>query len=269
MSREVMIEYWQDLTTTDFGTLNRESTLVILPVAAVEQHGPHLPLGTDLLINRGILAAAEKYLTEGIRVLVLPEQAVGDSLEHSAFAGTLTLQPESLLMTWTAIGCAVARSGLRKLVIFNSHGGQTGLVDQVALRLRVEQRMLVVRANYFAFPTPPGLFSSDELAYGLHGGELETSILLHLHPELVRRDALRDFAWPDTAPDALLQPERPVGYGWMSQDLNPTGAVGNAAHADAERGSHLLDHLGRSLAVLLSETAAMSLDALRDGPETG
>ena len=261
-----MIEYWQDLTTTDFGALDAESTLVILPVAAIEQHGPHLPLGTDLLINRGILTATEKYLAKGIRVLVLPEQAVGDSLEHSAFAGTLTLQAESLLSTWTAIGCAVARSGLRKLVIFNSHGGQTGLVDQVALRLRVEQRMLVVRANYFAFATPPGLFKRDELAHGLHGGELETSMLLHLHPELVRREALRDFAWPAMASDALLQPERPVGYGWMSQDLNPTGAIGGAAHADAARGAHLLDHLGRSLAALLSETAAMSLITLRDGP---
>ena len=77
-----MIEYWQDLTTTDFGKLDRESTLVILPVAAIEQHGPHLPLGTDLLINRGILAAAEKHLAKGLRVLVLPEQAVGDSLEQ-------------------------------------------------------------------------------------------------------------------------------------------------------------------------------------------
>jgi creatinine amidohydrolase len=264
-----MIEYWQDLATTDFAGLDTESTLVILPVAATEQHGPHLPLGTDLLINRGIIAATDSYLDNDIRVLVLPEQAVGDSLEHSAFAGTLTLRPESLLSAWSAIGAAVARSGLRKLVIFNSHGGQTGLVDQVALRLRVEQGMLVVRANYFALGTPPGLFAEDELAHGLHGGELETSLMLHLHPGLVRQDALRDFAWPDTAADALLQAERPVGYAWMSQDLNPAGAVGRAARADARRGARLLDHLGRSLATVLSQTAAMPLGTLRDGPEAG
>lgn len=153
-----MIEYWQDLTTADFESLDTSSTLVVLPVAAIEQHGPHLPLGTDLLINRGILAATGKYLTDDLRVLVLPEQAVGDSLEHSAFAGTLTLQPESLLNTWSEIGAAVARTGLRKLVIFNSHGGQTGLIDQVALRLRVERGMLarsareLLRVWYAAWP---------------------------------------------------------------------------------------------------------------------
>jgi creatinine amidohydrolase len=264
-----MIEYWQDLTTSDFDGLDTASTLVILPVAAVEQHGPHLPLGTDLLINRGIIAATGRYLDDDIRVLVLPDQAVGDSLEHSAFAGTLTLRPESLLSAWTAIGAAVARTGLRKLVIFNSHGGQTGVVDQVALRLRVEQGMLVVRANYFAFGIPPGLFEHDELAHGLHGGELETSLMLHLHPELVRKQALRDFAWPDTPADALLQAEQPIGYAWMSQDLNPAGAVGHAARADAGRGARLLDHLAHSLAAVLSQTAAMSLSTLRDGPGVG
>lgn len=262
-----MLEYWQELTTTDFHDLDPESTLVILPVAAIEQHGPHLPLGTDLLINRGILDATIAHLATDLRVLVLPEQAVGDSLEHSAFAGTLTLRPESLLSTWNAIGSAVARTGLRKLVIFNSHGGQVGLVDQVALRLRVERRMLVVRANYFAFGTPPGLFEHDELKQGLHGGELETSMLLHLRPDLVRQDALRDFAWPDVVPDGLLGPEQPVGFAWMSQDLNSAGAIGRAARADARRGARLLDHLGHSMAALLSATAAMPLQALRDDPE--
>lgn len=264
-----MIENWQDLTTTDFDGLNPESTLVVLPVAAIEQHGPHLPLGTDLLINRGVIAAARQHLTDGVRVIVLPEQAVGDSVEHSAFAGTLTLPTESLLGSWSAIGSAVAKTGLRKLVIFNSHGGQVGLVDQVALRLRVQQRMLVVRANYFAFGTPAGLFEDDELARGLHGGELETSMMLHLHPDLVRQDALQAFAWPDMAPDALLAPEQPVGFAWMSQDLNPSGAIGHAARADAERGEQLLDFLGRRLASLLAETAAMSLNALRDDPGQG
>ena len=261
-----MIEDWQDLTTTDFAGLDPETTLALLPVAAVEQHGPHLPLSTDLIINRGILDQTKAHLAPDIRVLVLPAQPIGDSLEHSAFPGTLSLRPELLLATWTEVGRDIRRAGLRKLVIFNSHGGQVGLVDQVALRLRVEQRMIVVRANYFAFGTPAGLFDRNELADGLHGGELETSMMLHLRPDLVRRAALHDFATPLARPGGLLRPERPVGFAWMSQDLNPAGAVGNAARADAERGSRLLGHLGECLARLLAETAAMPLAALIDGP---
>jgi creatinine amidohydrolase len=261
-----MIESWEDLTTADFEGLDPESTLALLPVSAIEQHGPHLPLGTDRLINRGILDAARGQLAPGLRVLTLPDLAVGDSLEHSAFPGTLSLRPELLLEQWTELGRAVARVGLRKLVILNSHGGQVGLVDQAALRLRVEQRMLVVRANYFAFGAPDGLFDRDELADGLHGGELETSMMLHLRPDLVRRQAVRDFAAPTAAPNGLLAPERPVGFAWMTQDLNPAGAVGNAARADAHRGSQLLAYLGECLARLLGETAATPLAMLNDGP---
>ncbi len=140
------------------------STLALLPVAAIEQHGPHLPLSTDLIINRGIVHEAITRLAPGVRVLVLPEQAIGDSVEHTAFHGTLSLQPELLLALWTEIGRGVTRTGLRKLVILNSHGGQVGIVDQAALRLRAEERMLVIRANYFNFGTPKGLFDHDELA---------------------------------------------------------------------------------------------------------
>ena len=263
------MEYWQDLATTDLAGLDPESTLALLPVAAVEQHGPHLPLSTDLVINRGIVEAARAHLAPGVRVLVLPEQAVGDSLEHTAFRGTLSLPPELLLALWSEIGRCVARAGLRKLVIFNSHGGQTGLVDQVALRLRVEQRMLVVRANYFSFDVPEDLFDIDEVANGLHGGEVETAMMLHLRPDLVRQAALSRFEGPPSRPGARLGPESPVGYGWMSQDLNAMGVVGNAAGADAERGARLLEHLGSRLAALLGETAALPLSRLEDGIDPG
>lgn len=261
-----MIEYWKDLTTLDFEGLDPQVTIALLPVAATEQHGPHLPLCTDLIIIRGILEFAKTHLAAGIRVLVLPEQAIGDSLEHSAYPGTLSVRPELLLELWAGIGRDVERTGLRKLVILNSHGGQVGLVDQVALRLRAEKRMLVVRANYFTFGMPQALFDHDEVRNGLHGGEIETSMMLHLRPDLVREDALRDFSVPVAGSGALLGPEQPVGFAWMSQDLNPAGAVGNAARADAARGVRLLEHLGECLAKLLSETVAMPLAALRDDP---
>ncbi|MGF1546251.1 MAG: creatininase family protein [Thiotrichales bacterium] len=263
------LRYWQDLTTAEFARLDPERTIALLPVAAIEQHGPHLPLATDALINAGLVERLRTAPLTQAEVLVLPPQVIGNSLEHTAYPGTLHAPPETLLALWTALGRSVARSGLRKLLILNTHGGQQSLVDLVALRLRAEENLLVVRANYFAFGTPPGLFAHDELAHGLHGGEVETSMLLHLHPELVRREALTDFA---ALPRELagkqrwLGVEQPVGFGWMAQDLHPAGVCGNAAAADSERGRQLLEYLAHTLASVLDETARLPLTTLRAQP---
>jgi creatinine amidohydrolase len=259
-------KYWNELTTEDFHDLDAEDTVAVLPVSAIEQHGPHLPLGTDALINDGIVNATVSRLPEHPAVVVLPAMTVGSSLEHTRFAGTLDVDATTLLAVWLDLGRSVARAGVRKLVIFNSHGGQTALVDLAALRLRVELDMLVVRANYFAFGAEPGLFDEQELAYGLHGGEVETSLLLHLRPDLVCRGALEDFAGLPArfaATHRVLGAERPAGFGWMSQDLHPAGVCGNAARADAERGARHFDYLADRLTSLLVEVGATPLSTLR------
>ena len=259
--------YWQDLTSPDFARLDPEETIALLPVAAVEQHGPHLPLATDALINEAIVAAALGRLPDRPTVLVLPAMNIGSSLEHTGFAGTLSADAETVMAGWRAVCTSVARSGVRKLVIFNSHGGQVALVDLVALRLRAEQKMFVVRANYFAFGSPPGLFEADELAHGIHGGAVETSLMMHVRPDLVHYEFLGTF---DGLPGAMavdsrmLGVERPVGFGWMSQDLHPAGVCGNAASGDAQRGAAYLDHLADCLVTLLVETAATPLSVLKE-----
>jgi creatinine amidohydrolase len=259
-------KYWNELTTEDFRDLDAEDTVAVLPVSAVEQHGPHLPLATDALINEGIINATLSRLPKHPAVLVLPDMTVGSSLEHTRFSGTLDIDATTLLAVWLDIGRSIARAGVRKLVIFNSHGGQTALLDLAALRLRVELQMLVIRANYFAFGSQPGLFDEQELAHGLHGGEVETSLLLHLRPDLVRREALRDFAGLPAEMAArhhVLGAESPAGFGWMSQDLHPAGVCGNAAGADAERGARHLDYLADCLTSLLVEVGATPLSTLR------
>jgi creatinine amidohydrolase len=259
-------KHWQELTSDDFRNLDPEVTIAVLPVSAVEQHGPHLPLATDAVINEGIINATLSRLPEQPAVLVLPAMTVGSSLEHTRFAGTLSVDATALLAVWLDIGRSVARAGVHKLVIFNSHGGQQALLDLAALRLRVELQMLVVRANYFAFGSPPGVFDEQELAHGLHGGEVETSLLLHLRPDLVRREALQDFAGLPAemaARHGMLGAESPVGFGWMSQDLHPAGVCGNAARADAERGARHLDYLADRLASLLVEVGETPLSTLR------
>jgi creatinine amidohydrolase len=256
--------YWQDLTTTDFARVDAARTVALLPVAAIEQHGPHLPLATDALINEGVVQRALQLLPPTASVLVLPALNIGDSLEHSAFPGTLSADLDTLLGLWLRVGGDVARAGVRKLVIFNSHGGQRAHVDLAALRLRVAHGLLVARAHTFSFGVPPGLFEADELVHGLHGGAVETSLVMHLRPDLLRRDALSDFPSPGrtlAAGGGLLGVEQPVGIGWMTHDLNASGACGNAAAASAEKGALVLERMAQGLVQLLAEVQAMPAPA--------
>jgi len=270
---------WGDLTSPELTRLDPESTVALLPVAAIEQHGPHLPVGTDALINAGIVAGALARLqsAEGAddngprraRLLVLPAIDIGHSIEHADYAGTLTASAETLLALWTDVAAGVAATGIRKLILFNSHGGQSGLVDLAAVRWRRQLGLLVVRASWFDLGMPAGLFADGEIAHGLHGGEIETSLMLHLHPQLVR------WPLPTSGPgpgprlaerNAVLGLEQPVGIGWLAQDLGPDGICGAAARADADRGARLLEHLVDKLAALARELAATPLTMLAPPP---
>ncbi|MEM9802057.1 MAG: creatininase family protein [Planctomycetota bacterium] len=260
-----MTRRWDEMRTDEFAAVDPETWIALLPVAAVEQHGPHLPTGTDTMIVEGVV----DRLAADDRVVVLPTQSVGHSVEHTDFKGTLHQEAETLLASWSALGAAARAAGFRKLAIVNSHGGQPQLVDLVAGRLRVHHAMLVARVELFLLGAPEGLFGDDEIEFGFHGGELETSMILALRPDLVRTDALADFEnaarW--MARDHVeLGAEAPVGFAWQAQDLHPSGATGNAAAADAERGAALLDHLAARVDALLEDLRAFPLERLRERP---
>ena len=258
--------YWQDLPWPAFPALPAD-TVAVLPVAAIEQHGPHLAVSVDTTINEGILAAALALLPEDAPVLVLPTQAVGLSVEHVKFPGTLTSSAETLLALWTEIGESVARAGVRRLVIFNSHGGQPQLVDLVCRRLRIRARMFAVGCMWPRLGMPEG-FDDPQ---GIHGGLVETSLMLHLAPARVDMQLARNFrsAWLDRAAEfSTLVPEGAVGFGWETQDLHPAGALGDASRATAEAGARIVAHVAARLAGLLQEVRRFDLDAwLRDEPE--
>lgn len=257
---------WEDLRWPEFEALDPARTVALLPVAAVEQHGPHLPVSVDAVINDGIVARAAELIGDDVPVLQLPTQRTGKSNEHLAFPGTLTHSAGTLTAMWTDLAEGVARAGLKKIVLLNSHGGQPQIMDIVCRDLRVRHGMVAVAASWFAFGLPDGLFDEGEARWGIHAGEIETSMMLHLAPDLVRMDLAEDFRSSEVA---LRQENEVLGFtggvslAWQSQDLHPSGAVGNAAAADAERGRRVVDHAGRKLATLLTEVSAYPLDRVR------
>jgi creatinine amidohydrolase len=260
---------WEALTSPDFASLDPATTVALMPLGAVEQHGPHLPLGTDSRICDAIVDTALARPVGAGRVLRLPTLRIGVSPEHASFAGSLSLEPELALAVVTAIGRAVAQTPVRKLILFNAHGGQPQILDLAAPRLRRETGLLVVRATYFRFGTPPGLIPEAEARYGLHGGMLETSLMLAIAPELVRAEHCRHFPSRAEALEQdcrVLRVEGAAGIGWLAEDLNPHGVVGDAASASAELGRQLLDHYAAALAALIMDVQRLEWQPAA-GPE--
>ncbi|MDB5869031.1 MAG: Creatininase [Polaromonas sp.] len=266
--------FWSDLKSPDFARLDLVRCIAVLPVAAIEQHGPHLPLNVDTALVDGVISSALAHLPASLPVLFLPTQSIGFSPEHTRFAGTLTLKAETILRLWTEIAESVAQTGVKKLVLLNSHGGQVGLMDVVARDLRARLGMLVYSVNSFNLPltdehgaSVADRFSAHEHRFGIHAGEIETSMMLALQPGQVDMAKAQDFH--STSQDrserfAILGDGRSAKLGWQMQDYNPHGAVGNAAAATAEKGAALLAAMGRSLAQLLVEIDQLPADTLRN-----
>ena len=259
---------WWDLTTTDFAQNDWSRTVALLPVAAVEQHGPHLPLRVDAAINAGIVEAARKLMPDDINLLILPAQSVGKSDEHSAFPGTLTIAYETLARLWFDLAASVQRAGCRRIIFFNSHGGQPQLIDIVCRDLRVRLQMFAVNCSWFNLIDMSDLFEPIELRHGIHGGAVETGIMLHLHPQLVRMREAKNF--PSTAErierdNRMLRAEGAVGFGWQTQDLNRAGACGDAGKADAATGAVLVARAAQALTTLIGEVARFPLGGIGEG----
>jgi len=257
--------YWSELTTLDFQGLDPEATIAILPIAATEQHGPHLPVATDTAIAEGMIRLVLDRLPDDLRVLVLPTQPIGKSNEHIRSPGTLTYSAETILRMWVEVGECVHRAGLRKLVIVNSHGGNSELMGIVARELRVRFGMLAVTTAWTRFGYPDGLYHETERVHGIHGGDVETSLMLHFRPDLVRLDRAEDFAPRSIGMQtefAFLRPTGPHAFAWIAQDVHPAGAMGDASAASAEKGRLTADHQADGFIALLRDVARFRLDRL-------
>ena len=258
MSRPRRLD-WAAYPAPDLG-IDPMRTIAVLPVAAVEQHGPHLPLGVDMMIAEGMLETLRALCPEDLDIRILPVQAVGKSNEHLWAPGTLTLSAETALRAWVEIGLSVARAGVRKIVLINSHGGNTDLVSIVSRELRVQAGMLAVKAHWAAFGAPEGMYPPQEERFGIHGGDIETSLMLHFRPELVEMERAARFE--SAAQGAPIPPVGSVALGWIATDLNPAGVVGDASIATAEKGRATAAHQARGMVALLRDLAALPLEGL-------
>jgi creatinine amidohydrolase len=262
---------WMEMTWADIAAAGEavRRWIAVLPLAAVEQHGPHLPLGVDAYIAEAYLARVRKILPEALPVTFLPVQRVGVSAEHLGYPGTLTLSAATAIKAWTEIGESLARAGLRKLLLVTSHGGNVAAMELAARDLRTRLGMLAVTVGWHRFGYPEGTFSGEERKHGIHGGDIETSLMLAAMPDAVRAERAaqatpatvamaREFKW--------LGAYRPAGFAWMTQDLNATGAVGDATQASAAKGDAALAHGAQAFVELLREMDRFDLARLREGP---
>ncbi|MDM0047073.1 creatininase family protein [Variovorax dokdonensis] len=257
--------FWAELGTRDFAALDPATTVAVLPLGATEQHGPHLPLGVDTMLADGIVQAALPLLPADLPVLFLPTQTVGLSPEHARFAGTLTLSAKTLMALWSEIGACVARTGVRKLVLFNAHGGHIGAMDVVARELREAHDLLVYSVSWFNLP----LDGAEPDRFDVHAGQSETAMMLALAPSLVDMTAARNFdstSRQRAADYPILGNGRSAKMAWSMQDYNAQGAAGNAAAATAAQGQALVDSAARQLALLLAEVSRLPLSTLVERP---
>lgn len=246
-------------------TIPRSRAIAVLPLGATEQHGPHLPFETDAIIAAGVADRTRALLPEGAGISTLPVEPVGYSIEHLDVAGTRTLAFDEAVNRWIGIGERCHRHGIRRFVMLNAHGGNAPLMTIVATELRVKLGMLAVATSWTRFGYPSDVVSEGERAIGIHGGFIETSVMLALRPDLVDMSRARDFPSRQTAfarDFRHLRAYGPHAFGWKMRDLNPEGVAGNAAAATAAAGEAILDHAARGFAELLDDVARFDLSAL-------
>jgi len=239
------------LTWKQVDALPRESTLLVLPTAAIEQHGHHLPLATDTLINNLLLGKALALIPAGLPIYALPPVCYGKSNEHIGFPGTMSVSAQTFLAVVRDLGASIAASGFERVVLYNTHGGNTSLVDVLARDLRAEFGL----RTFSLFGSPGAAFegvSPQERAYGFHAGEIETAYLLHATPSLVDTSAYTSNYIARVEEPEPLKPEgSAANFAWLTRDIAPSGVLGDPSPATAEHGEAWSNEAGARIAEML------------------
>ncbi len=249
---------------------DRRDWIAVLPLGAHEQHGPHLPFETDTLIVEGLVDRIVAALPAGLPVSFLPAEPVGYSIEHMDVDGTRSLTYEAAIERWLGIAAQLSRQGLRKFVMLNAHGGNAPLMTIIATEARVRFDMLAVATSWTRFGQPDGWIAPEDKAIDIHGGDIETSVMLALHPDRVDMTRAQNFTsrQTDFARRFMhLRAYGPHAFGWKMSDLNVQGVAGNASAATAERGEKLVAHAVKGIIELLQDVDRFDMNefAARDG----
>lgn len=256
---------WYKDNDPSLAPADRAGWIAVLPLGAHEQHGPHLPFETDTLIAQGIAERLVAALPDDLPVTVLPVEPVGYSIEHMDVAGTRTLAFDAAVRRWLGIAEELNRAGIRKLLLLNAHGGNSPLLTIVATEARVRFNMLAVATSWTRFGQPAGWITPEDKAIDIHGGDIETSVMLALCPDCV--DMAKAAAFPSRQSEFAarykhLRAYGPHAFGWKMSDLNPDGVAGNAAAATAERGEVLIAHALRGILELLDDVHGFHISDL-------
>lgn len=239
--------------------------IAVLPLGAHEQHGPHLPFETDTIIAKGMACALAERVPADLPVTFLPAEPVGYSIEHMDFEGSKTLSFEEAVKRWVAVGEKLNAQGIRKMMILNAHGGNSPLMTIVATELRVRFNMFCVATSWTRFIIAGDVVSHEEKAYGIHGGDVETSVVLALAPETVDMGKAEDFSnFQETLSqeNKHLRAYGPHAFGWKAQDLNAQGVNGDASIATVAKGEALIAQAANGLVELIEEMHRFDCDIL-------
>ena len=243
----------------------RPVPVAILPLGAHEQHGPHLPYETDALIAQDIAQRLCNTAPAEVDIELLRVESIGYSIEHMDVTGTRTMRFDEAINRWIGIAAGCAGRGTRRLMLLNAHGGNSPLLTIVATEARVRFNMLVVATSWTRFGIPTHIIAPEDKAFDIHAGDIETSVMLAIRPDLVRLDAIQDFAsrQADYARRFThLRAYGPHAFGWKMSDLNPQGAAGKASQASASKGEAILAHAVAGLAELLADMADFDVNEL-------
>lgn len=251
------------LTAAQIATELRDSSIAVLPVGAIEQHGPHLPLAADLIVAEALATAVVESRGRELDLWQLPPLAFSKSNEHSWSPGTIWITSNTMLHLLCDIARSLAQTPIRKIAILNGHGGNSSLLD-VALRdLRVEHGLMLFLLHTLLPPEQGGETTAEELDLGIHGGRDETALLLHVTPGLVDMTQARREVPEWLAGYRHVRLDGPVRFGWSSNDISPTGVIGDPTLATRERGKELFEQMVATVGDQLAEVAAFRFEGNR------
>lgn len=250
------------LSTSEIDDLPKQDTLVVQPIGAVEQHGPHLPVYTDTLIGEVILTRTLEQLPDSAPIWVLPPLAYGKSNEHRGRAGTISLSADTLQSVLMDVGTSIAETGFPRLLLWNSHGGNGSLIRMMSREIRLQTELSVFTLSWFELDFPRDFLNEAEQNMGIHAGEVETSLMLAMKQAWVQRDRFRK-EYPDLPESSRFLTLSSRRFAWVMDDLSESGICGDARNASAEKGRKIINAVTTELAEALQEMVDFDVDELR------